>query len=187
MNDSHTDAPSGAVSANSDYLWVRRHQALHLSQVSYRYHRKRQRFFDLLAKGTQALTVLLGASLLGESVKAHLPLVASAISGLGLLALVFGYSDRKQDHKEFAKAFATVQASIEGAGERDFTEAMIDAWDAELSMLNSREPPTLYALTTLCEYELCLATGNPDHIKRPPWHRRVLADWISFGPVPDKP
>lgn len=187
MNNPHTDTPPGAASANSDYLWSRRHQALYLSQVSYRYHRKRQRFYDLLAKGTQALTILLGASLWGQTVIAHLPLVGSAISGLGLLALVFGYSDRKQDHKELAQAYAAVQATIERVGQREFTEANIDVWDAELSALNGKEPPTLYALTTLCEYEVCLAHGNPDHIKRPPWHRRLLANWISFGPVPDKP
>lgn len=182
MNDSHNDASSVAADTISDYLWSRRHQALYLSQVSYRYHRKRQRFYDLLTKGTQALTILLGASLLGETVKAHLPLVGSAISGLGLLALVFGYSDRKQDHKELAQAYAALQATIERVGERDFTEANIDAWDAELSTLNGKEPPTLYALTTLCEYEVSVAMGHPDHIQRPPWYQRLLADWISFDP-----
>jgi hypothetical protein len=164
-------------------LWARRHQVLYMARVSFSYHRKRQRFFDLLGKATQAMTVLLGASLLGETVKAYQPLVASAISGLGLLALVFGYGDRKQTHKELAESYASLQATVEEAGQHDFTAIQLDTWAAALSRLNAKEPPTLYALTTLCEYEQSVAEGHPDHVKRPPWNRRLLASWLSFDPV----
>lgn len=169
--------------AISDDLWARRHQVLYMTRVSFSYHRKRQRFYDLLGKGTQAMTVLLGASLLGEQVKAYLPLLASAISGLGLLALVFGYGDRKQTHKELAESYAALQASVEEAGQHSFMLAQLDAWDAALSRLNGKEPPTLYILTLLCEYEQCLAAGQPSHIALPAWHKRMLAHWFSFSPA----
>lgn len=176
-------ASSSVSDALSEALWARRHRVLFTARVSFSYHRKRQRFYDLLAKGTQAATVLLGASLLGEQVKAFLPLVAGAISGLGLLALVFGYGDRKQAHKELAESYADLQASVEQAGQHNFTDAQLDTWDATLARLNGKETPTLYVLTMLCEHEQCLASGHPSHIALPAWYKRALAQWVSFSPA----
>lgn len=146
--------------------------------VSLRYHRKRQRFFDLLDKLTKAATVLLGASLLGEAVKANLPLVASAISGLGLLALVFGYGDRKQAHKELAEAAALLVAKIEETATADISDEAVAKWEAEHSRLNAKEPPALKTLVIICEWEQACATGNPKHIRRPCWVFRLFADFV---------
>ena len=111
-NDASSSAPGIDDQVYADH-WRRRHEVYSLTLITARYHRKRQRFFDLLTKLTQASTVMLGASLLGATVKDHLPLVASAISGLGLLALVFGYGDRKQAHKELADSVSQLTARIE--------------------------------------------------------------------------
>jgi predicted alpha/beta hydrolase family esterase len=160
-------------------LWTRRCDALYKANITARYHRRRQRFFDLLDKATKAATVLLGASLLGESVKAHLPLVASAISGLGLLALVFGYGDRKQAHKELAEAALQLIARIEEVPTANLTDALTTQWLADHSRLNSREPPALKTLVILCEREQATANGHPQHVPLPSWHKRVLADWVA--------
>ena len=68
-----------------EHQWNMRHELLFTTQVSYVYHRKRQRFYDLLDKGTKAITVLAGASLFGATIHQYLPLAAAVISGLGLL------------------------------------------------------------------------------------------------------
>lgn len=161
-------------------LWERRHDALYKANITARYHRKRQRFFDLLDKSTKAATVLLGASLLGEPIKKYLPFVAACISGLGLLALVFGYGDRKQAHKELAEAATLLVAKIEEVPTALLTDALTTQWLAEHSRLNSREPPSLKTLVILCEREQAIANGHPEHVPMPNWFKRALADVLSF-------
>lgn len=161
--------------------WSHRHAVMFNVAVSFNYHRKRQRFFDLADKITKAATVLAGASLLGEPVRQHLPLAAGAITGLGLLSLVFSYGDRKQAHKELAEAFMHLQAQIEQVGRSDFTDVQLAGWQADLARLCSREPPTLRALVTICHNEQAIATGQLDHVHPLPWHHRLLANWFSFS------
>lgn len=160
-------------------LWHRRHGLTFKLAVSYRYHRKRQRFFDLVDKATKAATVLAGASLLGETVKNNLPLAAAVISSLGLVSLVFGYGDRKQAHKEMAESFMHLQAKVDEAGLTDFTAAQLAQWEAECSRLDAREPPDLQALVTICQNEQATATGNAAHVYPLPLHQRLLASLVS--------
>lgn len=161
--------------------WNRRCVAHYRAMVSYRYHRKRQRFFDLLDKWTKALSVIAGASLLSDPIKQHVPAVALLISGLGLLSLVFGYGDRKQSHKELADAYALSASKIEGTAPAQLTEVLIAAWEAEVAGMSAKEPPQLHALATICEREQSIANGHPGHIPQIPFVKRALADWISFG------
>jgi hypothetical protein len=159
--------------------WNRRHSVLHRTYVTYRYHRRRQRFFDLADKSTKAMTVLLGASLMGDFVKQNLPFFASAISGLGLMALVFGYGERKQTHKELAETSMQLIAKIEETTTKQLTDEKAGHWEAELARLNSREPPALKTLVIICEHEQSTAMGHPDLVKRPNFLRRLIADFIS--------
>lgn len=178
---SPTDAASAPVVSDEipDHVWNSRCDLSHRAYVTFRYHRRRQRFFDLLDKGTKSLTVALGASLIGDTLKRFAPLVASAISLLGLLALVFGYSDKKQAHKELAEMAMQIVASIEKTPASKLNVDVLSEWSAEMARLNAKEPPTLKTLVTICEHEQSTAVGHGDHIKLPRWHRRVLADFVS--------
>ena len=158
-------------------LWNRRSHVRHVAYVTYRYHRRRQRFFDLLDKGTKSITVLLGASLMGEAVRAHLPLVASAISGLGLLALVFGYGDRKQAHKELAEVAIQLVGAIESLPLAQLTDEKAGQFESDLARLHAKEPPALKTLVIICEREQATADGHPDHVPLPAWPKRALADF----------
>ena len=159
--------------------WTRRSGVMHKAWVQVRYHRRRQRFFDLVDKVTKSLTVLLGASLLGQSLKDYLPLVASAISALGLLALVFGYGDRKQAHKELAEQAAALVAAIEQVPAGEITEGNTAQWSADYVRLCAKAPPPLKTLSLICEREQSAADGNPENVKLQPWFRRFAADFIS--------
>jgi len=158
--------------------WKGRCAALHVAHVTLRYHRRRQRFFDLLDKGTKAATVLLGASLLGQQFQKALPLVASAISGLGLLALVFGYGDRKQAHKELAEQAALLAAKIEELPLAKLDDAAVRSWQAEQLRLDAKEPPALRTLVEICEWEEACRAGHAGHMRRPGWLRRLVADFV---------
>lgn len=159
--------------------WDQRCNVLYVSQVTYRYHRKRQRFFDLMDKGTKAATVLLGASLLGDALKQYLPYVASAISGLGLLALVFGYGDRKQAHKELSEAAMQLVAKIEEVPAAQLSHTLVGSWAAELARLNAKEPPALKTLVVICEHEQSTANGHANNVPLPGWHKRFFADVLA--------
>lgn len=159
--------------------WGQRCNVVYFANVTFRYHRRRQRFFDLLDKASKAATVLLGASLLGDALKQHVPLIASAISGLGLLALVFGYGERKQAHKELAEAAMQLTAKIEETPVAQLSNALAGQWAAELSRLNAKEPPALKTLVVLCEHEQSTANGHPENVTLPGWHKRIFADWVA--------
>lgn len=161
-----------------DAAWKGRCAALNVALVTLRYHRRRQRFFDLLDKSTKAATVILGASLLGQQMKTVLPLVASAISCLGLMALVFGYGDRKQAHKELAEQAALLAAKVEELPVAQLDDAAVRGWQAELSRLNAKEPPALRTLVEICEWEEACREGHKNHVPRPFWFRRLVADFF---------
>lgn len=164
-----------------DWQWAQRFKALYTAQVSYLYHRRRQRFFDLADKWTKAATVLAGASMLSVLVKDHLPVLGAGISGLGLLSLVFAYSDRKQAHRELAEAFADLVGQIERTGEHDFTSEDVKSWNARQQALNAKEPPTLHTLTTICQNEVSVALGKGEAVVKVNWFKRQLSGFFSFG------
>lgn len=168
-----------AIPELSDDLWKRRCNLLHVAYVTYRYHRKRQRFFDLLDKGTKSVTVLLGATLMGDVLKTNAPVAASAIAGLGLLALVFGYGDRKQAHKELAEQSMALAGRIEETLAGNISDAAVSAWAVEKARIDAKEPPALKTLVVICEHEQAASTGHPEHVPLPGWHRRLLADFVS--------
>ena len=106
-------------------------------------------------------------------------MVASAISALGLLALVFGYGDRKQSHKELAEQAAALVGAIEQVPTGELTSARAAAWGADYARLCAKAPPPLKTLSLLCEREQATADGNPGHVDLPCWRKRVTADFIS--------
>lgn len=163
------------------YLWGKRAEVVYDAMVSYAYHRRRQRFFDLADKLTKSAGALLGAGVLaklgGQEVMAYL---GALITGLSLTALVFSYSDKKQSHKDLADRFMRLKADIDGKGERDFVEDDIKAWSRELQLLNAQEPPTLATLVTICQNEVNTATGHAERVVPVPWMKRRLAGVFSF-------
>ena len=133
----------------ADAVWAARCGVLYQAWVQLRYHRARQRFFDLVDKATKAATVLLGATLFGQALKDHLPFVAGAISALGLLALVYGYSDRKQLHKELSENAAELISDIEKLSAGALTPEMVAGWRAAYARLCAKAPPPLKVLMLL--------------------------------------
>lgn len=167
-----------ATSDPEQSVWDERCALLFKVWVQLRYHRRRQRFFDMADKGTKSLTVLLGATLIGQALRGWLPYVASAISGLALLALVFAYTDRKQAHKELAELAAGLIGDIEAVPAGELTAARVAAWRAAHARHIAKAPPPLKALTLICEREQATADGHPDHVPPVGWPRRWVADFF---------
>lgn len=152
-----------------DDVWTSRCAVLNKAWVQLRYHRARQRFFDLIDKFTKAATVLLGATIFGQALKEQQPYMAAAISALGFLALVYTYSDRKQLHKELGEAAAKLIADIEQVPAGELIPVQAAGWRAEYARLCAKAPPPLKMLTLICERDQAIVEGHPNHVKIPWW------------------
>lgn len=170
--------PTETEAERLDAMWQQRHVTLNRAWVQVRYHRRRQRTFDLLDKLTKAVTVVLGASLMGQYFKDYLPWLATGITCLGFLVLVFGYSDRKQMHKELAESAAKLVADIESSTVAQLSFERTAAWAAEFARLVAKAPPPLKSLTLICEREQAAAENLPDHVPKVAAIKRLVADFI---------
>ena len=175
----HTTTQKVSSMNSADDYSDRRHEVVYCSKLGFLYHRKRERFFDLCDKATKSLTVLLGASLLASYVRDAAPVVGATVSAIGLLALVFGYTDRKQRHKELAEAFAGLLAKVEIAGVA-CTLADVNQWLGELHQLNAKEPPTLGTLVVLCQNEIAIAEGKRESVVPVSAYKQLFANWRDF-------
>lgn len=155
---------------------------LNRAWVQVRYHRRRQRFFDLMDKLTKSVTVALGASLFGGQLSEYFPeaapWLAAAITVTGLMALIFGYGDRKQLHKELSEQAAKLAGDIEGVpvGRLDYETTA--RWAAEFARLAAKCPPALKTLTIMCEHEQASAEGHPGHVHLPWLPRRLISQFF---------
>lgn len=174
MTGKTTEEPSDEL---LDFLWQQRSNHLYRAWVQVRYHQKRRRFFDIANKGTTALTVLLGASLFGKHVEPSLPVVATLISALGFLALIFGYDERKYHHKELAEQAAQLVADIEK--HPNFTADLNAEFASKYAAYCAKLPPPLEVLTILCEREQSIQDGFPENVKKPNFLRCWLAHFVS--------
>ena len=149
--------------------------------VQLRYHRRRQRFFDRWDKETKACTLLLSASLFGQYFSNFLgsgfPLIPSCLSALTLLALVFGYGDRKQTHKDLADQAGKLVASIEAVTPDALTPEHTATWGSQFAELCAKAPPPLKNLTLMCEREQAIAEGKKPKAEKVCALRRLVADY----------
>lgn len=160
--------PDSAEDATEvDEVWDRRCKLRYHLWVQLRYNRRRQRFFDLVDKLTKSITLLLGASLFGKYFQDRASVVATAISAIGLLALVFGYGDRKQLHKDLSEQAGKVIEDIEAVPPTLVSDVLVAQWTARYVALLSKSPPPLKNLTLICEHEQSVADGERDHVKLP--------------------
>ena len=152
-----TDAEKEEEEKRDAYRWERRCDVLFRVWVQFRYHRRKQRFFDLCDKLTKAATLILGGAVLGKWV--NLDAVAILISVLGSLALVLGYGDKKQAHKELAEMAGKIIASLERDPQEYSAESLRRWWDSYLELCVKAPPPSKW-LTIRCEREQRIAQGN---------------------------
>jgi len=148
------------------FLCKRRDAVLYVARVQARYHRYRQRFFDLTDKLIKALTLALGVTVLGSELK-RFSFVAWSLSTLSLVSLVFTISDRKQMHKELAESATSLAADVLAVPSEELTPVSVARWESEFARLSGKCPPPLKTLTLICEREQSIVDGYPDHVKEP--------------------
>lgn len=161
-----------------DAAWKRRCELLNWGGITYRYHRKRQRFFDVVDKLTQVAAVGGGVAVAGKTLSDLLPLVGGAVAFTGLLALVFGYGDKRQCHKELAEQAMELVGEINSCPVRELTDVQVCTWERMRAAIDLKEPPGLKTLVWKCEYEQAVADGHPNHVPPVPWYHQAHMHFV---------
>lgn len=143
-------------------------------RLSALYHRKRERFYDLMDKFTKLVAIVGGFAVFANG--EYVAEIGITVAIVGALSLVFDYGMKARNHAEFAHDYGLIEADIAKVGERDFIEQDIKVWDAKLVSLESKEPPTLTTLVKVCESELHTALGQQAELV--PWWKRAV---VHFG------
>ena len=158
--------------------WQQRCELVNWARITFRYHRKRQRFFDVCDKLVQATALTGGVLVAGKALADHLPLLGSVIAFSGLMALLFGFSDRRQCHKELAEQAMALQGEIVAVPAAELTPARLAEWDARRCAIDLKEPPNLKTLVAMCEWEQAVADGHPEHCARPTWWQQAYMHFV---------
>lgn len=167
--------------AELDHAWNKRESTLYRAELSALYHQKRERFFELADKLGKAVSVIGGSAALWKIGNPR------ALAGLALLitttssfSLVFSFSDRSKRHSELAKSFRELIAKITSTSDFGVTDVLSTAWASELHSLEVKEPPSLAALTIMCQNELAIARGEHSKVKRQGFIVRQLAHFFDM-------
>jgi hypothetical protein len=165
----------------ADRLWKQRHEILYCCGLSVRYHRRRERFYDLLDKAVSAITLFAGsAAFVSATDPGVVQLAAALVAAVSYCALVFGFSNRARRYSELAAEYKRIESEVYQAGDYDFTERQINAWRARIAQVEVSEPMTLRALTILCQNEIAEVEKHPDMITNLLWHQRFFAHLFDF-------
>jgi hypothetical protein len=81
-------------------------------------------------------------------------------------------------HRRLCNAYMRLIDRMTAQSFEETTQEQIEGYKREFAAIDAQEPPQLKTLVILCEYEACVARGQPDHVKRPPWWKRLVADFV---------
>lgn len=128
---------------------------------SIRYHKARQRFFDLLDKFSNFISILLGSSSVYVFSQQSTDLamwLGISVSIVSSLALVFGFSTKARDHFDFAKQYAVQERRLI---KESLSDDLLNSVEDEIRSIESNEPNVLRTLNDLCWNDEAKAQGVP--------------------------
>lgn len=169
--------------AQADHEWGLRHDALYRCQLSTRYHRRRERFFDWMDRATSAIALIGGSAAFAAATAARLGVVqiaAIAVTSAAAISLVLGFADKARRHAALAESYKRIEAEILRAGDYDYTEQQINAWRARIAETEAGEPPALRSLIVLCQNDIAAAANQHDKVTALVWYKRWFAQMVDF-------
>ncbi len=149
---------------------------------SVRYHDRRRRFYEVWNTVTVAAATIGGSAavvgFLYEAAPDWLPAAISAfIAVVGAIDLSVGTARRADHHGSLARQFIAVEREF--AHGRSLDDDEHERLVGERLRIEATEPTVLRLLDVLCHYELLRSLGDADKHPSVPWHRRLLAHWVS--------
>lgn len=167
--------------AELDHAFEKRCIALYRAELSALYHQKRERFFELADKLGKAASLFGGSAALwkigDENMVKNL---AAFITASSALSLVFSFSERSKRHAELAQGFRAIISEILAKSEFEIIPVDAGTWMSKICTLEAKEPPSLSALTVMCQNELAISKGANDRIRPQSWRTRIFAHFFDM-------
>lgn len=159
-----------------DHVWIKRHDLLYRCDLSIKYHRRRERFFELVDRFVKIVTVIGSSAVFFKLADAQMLLAASFCMLVGsTVSLVLQFSSRATVHSGMSKEWGTLQRDVIAKCELD--DGLIAEFDARAAMLDAQEPCVLRSLVADIQNEMARAAGEESKI-RPLGIWRQL--WMNF-------
>lgn len=156
-----------------DHIWNKRHELLYRCEMSIKYHRRRERFFDLMDRFVKIVTIIGSSAVFFRLAEAQVLLMASLVMLIGsTVSLVLQFSSRATVHAGMAKDWGALQRDVIAGDE--LTDTLVAGFDARAVTLDSLEPCTLRSLVTDIQNEMARAAGDESKI-------RPLGFWRLLG------
>jgi len=176
--------PAAAPQTEHDYLWHRRQELRVRALTNRRYQLERQRVMEWREGAVKVASLAAGSVAIARIADPVLIYSAVAVIFVGTSAsLVFGWGNKARDAAKRAAEWVAIDADIAAAGERDFSEDQLNAWEARCNLIESGEPAANLVLLETCQQLACDALGRSvsgEHgIAR--WRFRIPH---AFRPIP---
>ncbi|UFS65299.1 hypothetical protein LO749_01645 [Paracoccus denitrificans] len=172
----HDAPPPKAAKASDDS----RHELWCHVQRSIRYHRAREAFFQWFANAFTFLTLMAGSgvvvSVLSTASAAVSIWCGIAVAAMQSLELVLQISQKARLHNSLASEFSAIERTM--AKKPEMSQAEMNDLEADILMIEAREPPVKRYLDLICHNQVARAIGSDDIEPLTFWQRH-LAHWRS--------
>ncbi|WP_367154678.1 hypothetical protein [Methylomonas sp. HYX-M1] len=149
-----------------NYLWQRRYEIKLRALMNRMYYLERQRLFEFREGAIKALSIVAGSVALAKVADPDILQICAALITLGsTFSLVFGYGNKARESVKLATEWTQLERDIDSAGERTFTEAQLDQWQARCSEIEAGEPPAHKLLLNRCNERAVKALGGQSDYK----------------------
>ena len=176
----NTANESVAIPAN----WQERGELLENLEISLRYYRRREWFFDKCDKLCNGLTIVGGAAVVSEYLSGGMALLGVGIAVFGMLPLVFNFSEQRFTYRSLASQACEQIGGIEAhSALAQVTDQWLDEAKLAYAKLSAQEPPTLAILELMCEQDYFVSRGIFDKVKHIPWWVRAFAQFGNLRPA----
>lgn len=167
--------------AELDHAFEKRCNALYKAELSALYHQKRERFFELADKLGKASSLFGGSAALWKIGDENLVKnLAAFITASSALSLVFSFSERSKRHAELAQGFRAIISEILAKSEFEITPIDAGSWMSKVCTLEAKEPPSLSALTVMCQNELAISKGADNKIRPQNFCTRIFSHFFDM-------
>lgn len=161
------------------------HSLLFGVRRSVRYHTRRRRFFDTLARFFTIFTVVGGigtfTTLLAKASEIWTLIYGGATAVFSTIDLVVGCAEKARLHSDLARDFIKLEQELIKVGD-DLTEKQLADFTCKRLEIEQEEPTVLRILDILCHNELCSAMGyeRSEHYKIS-WTQRFCAQFFDLN------
>lgn len=168
--------------------FTERWNILWATQLSARYHARRQAFFERWHRVSSGINGVLGstaaANALGHGGIAITVTAGFIVAAVSAIDLVVGTSSMAQKHHDLRRRFIGLEAEIQTSAEEP-SEKEVNKWKRDRLKIEADEPPIFNGLNLLCENEMARSHGMSKRAEMTKW-QTATAHWFHWSDLAPK-